>query len=228
MRILISDKIADKIKQSIEAGVWEPGVRIPSEKQLCQMFNASRISVRSALQKLAGQGLVKTIKGKGTFVYQSSTEQTVNHIHHQIFEFTITNKSDRINLFEFRKIIEVESAYIAALRADAAIIQALNDSVVRMRNAVTNEDTAKYDAEFHRLIAEATCNPFIIKLYYLLQDAYIQMFFQNVSLLGALGAHAHSKIITAIEMRNGDLAKKYMMEHLNNTMEYTASAGIYI
>lgn len=224
MKIMISDKIADQIIQSIETGTWEPGDRIPSEQQLCQMYGASRVSIRSALQKLTGQGLVKTIKGKGTFVNKIPTEQTQN----DIFEFSITNKSDRINLFEFRKIIEVESAYIAALRADAATIQALNDSVSQMRNAVTNEDMAKYDAEFHRLIAEATCNPFIIKLYYLLKDAYIQMFSQNVSLLGALGAHAHSKIITAIEMRNGNLAKKYMMEHLNNTMEFTASQGIYI
>ena len=49
----------------------------------------------------------------------------------EILPFYIKDKSDRINLFEFRMIVEVESAYIAALRADTAIIQALNDSAVK-------------------------------------------------------------------------------------------------
>lgn len=60
------------------------------------------------------------------------------------------------------------------------------------------------------------------------KDAYNQLFYQNVTVLGSLGAHAHMRIVTAIEMRNGVLAKKYMEEHLNDTMEYTASQEIYI
>ena len=48
------------------------------------------------------------------------------------------------------------------------------------------------------------------------------MFQQNVSVLGAAGAKAHLLIIAAIEARNGDLAKKYMQDHLNYTMEQTS------
>lgn len=223
MLIKVSDKIAEQLKQSIESETWTPGSRLPSEKQLCEMYGVSRVSIRSALQKLSGQGLVETIKGKGTFVSFSPPEQDCS----DIFSFSINSKSDRINLFEFRMIIEVESAYIAALRADTTIMQALNDSTKGMRDAVTNEEVTKYDAEFHRLIAEATCNPVIIKMFDLLKDEYIQMFSQNVSVLGAVGAQAHAKIVTAIEMRNGELAKKYMAEHLNVTMEQTASQGLY-
>ncbi|MGI6086223.1 MAG: FadR/GntR family transcriptional regulator [Acetivibrionales bacterium] len=221
MKIKISDKIAEQIKESINSKVWPPECRLPSEKQLCKMYGASRVSVRSALQKLSGEGLVETVKGKGTFVCSAA-----GYTHDDQIKFSITNMSDRINLFEFRMIIEVESAYIAALRANTSVIQALNDSAIKMRDAVTNEDVAKYDAEFHRLIAEATCNPVIIKIFDLLKDAYNQMFYQNVSVLGSFGAEAHRKIITAMEMRNGDLARKYMTEHLNDTMEQTASLRI--
>lgn len=223
MKIKISDKIAEQIKESINSEVWLPESKLPSEKQLCEMYGASRVSIRSALQKLSGEGLVETLKGKGTFVCSAPSE----HKHNDLITFSILNKADLINLFEFRMIIEVESAYIAALRANTTIIQALNDSAIKMRDAVTNEDAAKYDAEFHRLIAEATCNPVIIKMFNLLKDAYNQMFYHNVSLLGSLGAKAHMKIITAMEMRNGELAKKYMTEHLNDTMEQTASQEIY-
>lgn len=224
MEIKISDRIAEQLIQSIASKVWLPGTLLPSEKKLCEIYNASRISVRSAIQKLSGQGLVKTVKGKGTFVNLCLATQNLN----DILPFSILDKSDRINLFEFRKIIEVESAYISALRANTTIIQALKDSVIHMRDSETNEDAAKYDAEFHRLIAEATCNPVIIKIFDLLKDAYIQMFYKNVSLLGTKGVDFHIRIVTAIEMRNGDLARKYMAEHLNNTMEETASQGMYI
>lgn len=223
MKIKISDKIAEQMKQSIVSKVWPPESQLPSEKQLGEIYGASRVSIRSALQKLSGEGLVKTVRGKGSFVCSSPDENKSK----EILPFYIKDKSDRINLFEFRMILEVESAYIAALRADTAIIQALNDSAVKMRDAATNEEVAKYDAEFHRLIAEATHNPIIIRIFELMKDAYNQMFCQNVSLLGAAGANAHMKIITAIEMRNGELAKKYMAEHLTNTMEQTSSQGAY-
>lgn len=223
MKIKISDQIAESLIQSIKEGKLASESKLPSENELCQLFGASRISIRSALQKLSGQGLIKTIKGRGSFVCLSPFEEKND----EVFPFSITNKSDRINLFEFRKIIEIESAYIAALRADAKIIQSLNDSTKQMQDAVTIEEVSEYDAQFHRLIAEATCNPYIIKISNLLKDAYNQMFYKNVSVLGTLGAQAHMKIVTAIEMRNGELAKKYMSDHLNDTMEHTSSQGIY-
>lgn len=224
IKIKISDKVAEQLELSIKTGVWKPGTRLPSENQLCQMFDVSRVSIRSALQKLSGQGLVKTVKGKGSFVNSPKEEQNP----YDILSFSITDKSDRINLFEFRKIIEVESAYLAAFRASTEEIQALNEVSIKMGEANNNEDVARYDAEFHQLIAQSTSNSYIIKISNLLKDAYKQMFYQNVSVLGALGAQAHIKIVTAIEMRNGELAKKYMSDHLADTMEHTASQGIYV
>ena len=47
------------------------------------------------------------------------------------------------------------------------------------------------------------------------------MMVQNVSVLGADGCTAHLKIVAAIEVRNSELAKTHMAEHLNRSMEQT-------
>jgi GntR family transcriptional regulator, transcriptional repressor for pyruvate dehydrogenase complex len=64
----LSDKIVDQIKECIISGEWKPGERIPSENDLTKQLNVSRISVRDAIQRLIGMGVLKVRVGEGTFV----------------------------------------------------------------------------------------------------------------------------------------------------------------
>ena len=43
-KLLVSDEIYNKLLEKIMAGYWSAGERLPSEKQLCEMFSASRVS----------------------------------------------------------------------------------------------------------------------------------------------------------------------------------------
>lgn len=56
------------LKNRILSRQWEPGFKLPSERELCEQFNVSRITVRKALNDLAVQNLVHSVPGKGTFV----------------------------------------------------------------------------------------------------------------------------------------------------------------
>jgi len=60
--------VYNSIKEKIVIGGWYEGMLIPSESQLCEMYNVSRITIRRALKELEYSGLVKRIQGKGTFV----------------------------------------------------------------------------------------------------------------------------------------------------------------
>ena len=60
--------ISEKLRQQIEAGEYLPGEKLPSEHQLMETFDVSRITVRRAVANLVGQGLAKSQQGRGVFV----------------------------------------------------------------------------------------------------------------------------------------------------------------
>lgn len=59
------------LKRKIESKEWTPGMQIPTEEQLCKMFNVSRATVRNAVLELVRQGYLIRQQGKGTFVSDS-------------------------------------------------------------------------------------------------------------------------------------------------------------
>jgi GntR family transcriptional regulator len=61
-------RISSYLKQQIESHLLKPGSMLPSEKELCDQFNVSRITVRKSLSELRAQGLIHSVPGKGTFV----------------------------------------------------------------------------------------------------------------------------------------------------------------
>src|SRR4030043_1545111 len=59
------------LKRKIEGGEWPLGSQIPTEEELCSMFNVSRATVRTAILELVRQGYLKRQQGKGTFVFKN-------------------------------------------------------------------------------------------------------------------------------------------------------------
>jgi GntR family transcriptional regulator len=60
--------IAEELRREIESGKLEPGSQLPTELELRDRFNASRNTVRDAVNILVSRGLVTTRPGQGTFV----------------------------------------------------------------------------------------------------------------------------------------------------------------
>jgi len=68
----------------IESGEWQPSHKLPSERNLCEKYGISRITVREAIKELVRDGLIKSVPGKGSFVdsktvaaYKPNTSFTV-------------------------------------------------------------------------------------------------------------------------------------------------------
>jgi GntR family transcriptional regulator len=59
------------LKRKIESREWSIGSQIPTEEELCKLFNVSRVTVRTAVMELVRQGYLKRQQGKGTFIYKS-------------------------------------------------------------------------------------------------------------------------------------------------------------
>ena len=60
--------IAKDIQKKIEQGVFAPGQQLPQEVEMCKHYNASRITIREAMNQLVLLGLIIKRRGSGTFV----------------------------------------------------------------------------------------------------------------------------------------------------------------
>ncbi|TBL70121.1 FadR family transcriptional regulator [Paenibacillus thalictri] len=151
----IVDEVYEQIKNNIVKGVWKPGEKIPSENQLSSMFNVSRVSVRSAIQKLRAVGIISTRHGQGSFVSPSFHESIVNNL------IPIMNLSEKefLDMMEFRETIEFKCIDLAVLRADEADLDQIGKALDKMM--ASKDDYKKYssaDFEFHLAIAKASKN----------------------------------------------------------------------
>ncbi|TKC92354.1 GntR family transcriptional regulator [Trinickia terrae] len=73
-------QIKDELRARILDGRYAPHSRMPSESELCAMFDVSRITVRQALNDLQKEGLVFKLHGKGTFVSKPKAFQNVTSL----------------------------------------------------------------------------------------------------------------------------------------------------
>ena len=90
------------IKNDIRSGVYKTGDKIPSETELCQRYQVSRITVRNAINELVEEELLFKTQGKGTFVAEPKYVRPLNK------SLNFTNQCRQIGRKPSSKVISVE------------------------------------------------------------------------------------------------------------------------
>lgn len=72
--------IKQHICQKIESGEWEQNRKVPSENELAESFEVSRMTARRALQELTEQGILIRSQGSGTFVATFKSQSSLLEI----------------------------------------------------------------------------------------------------------------------------------------------------
>ncbi|XXM70734.1 GntR family transcriptional regulator [Lysinibacillus sphaericus] len=98
------EEIMTGLKQYIDNNGLKEGDKIPTEKELGDLFNASRISIRRAIKELVGEGTLKIVRGKGTFV--SAQRKEIHLLDLQGFSEGLTTDNDTItkDIISIRKV----------------------------------------------------------------------------------------------------------------------------
>ncbi|MBW6454351.1 MAG: FadR family transcriptional regulator [Trueperaceae bacterium] len=158
VRETLPDIAARELIAFVRTERLRPGDSLPSEAQLAERFGVSRPVIREALQILHGRGLIDARRHRSATVSRPSGGQIAAFVeHHLLFD-----RRGALTLLEFRRGIEMESAKLAAERADARSRAQLRRIVGAMAAAV--DDTATYvdgDIALHQAIATASENPLI-------------------------------------------------------------------
>ncbi|MBM3397282.1 MAG: FadR family transcriptional regulator [Betaproteobacteria bacterium] len=216
----LSDQVAAQLSAEIKQGRLAPGAKLPTEAQLVAQFQVSRTVVREAVSRLKSLGLVDSRQGSGVFVSVQPPFAPLN------FEARhAASQKAVIQMVEVRRALEAEVAALAAERRSARDLRAIEQAVLALDEAVrSGGDGVAEDVNFHRAIAEATRNPFLIQtLGYLSQFLHgaTQVTRANEARRGDFAAAVrteHQAILQAIQAGKPDLAREAAAAHMGNAM----------
>ncbi len=110
----VSDEVIDQLKQSILVGHFKAGDRLPSEREMAEEFQVSRVAIREALRALENSGFIATRQGVTGGAY--ITDLTFGHLASAFLDLFLANKISIPELYQVRLLIEPEVARLAALR----------------------------------------------------------------------------------------------------------------
>lgn len=214
----VSAQIADQIRTSILAGEFNPGDKLPPERELAELFGVSRPSVREALNMLSASGLVESYQGGGTLVKSLVETATGN----PLTELIRSERERALDVIEVRKGIESWTSYYAAQRALPDDVRKLETIVRGMeQNLQGMKPSEDLDANFHILIARSTHNVVWLHLMQHIFDAmkeFQQSVWRAVYLTEedhrVLFGH-HAAIFDAVQKRDPESARERMIEHLD-------------
>ena len=123
----ISDQVFDQLRELIFSGELNPGDQVMTERELCEVLNVSRTSVREAINKLVALGFLEQRQGQGTFV--RSLDQAAKIPLATVME---AKEATLIDLLEVRMGIECNSAALASQRASSEDLRCMALTIAEM------------------------------------------------------------------------------------------------
>lgn len=144
----ISDQVYDYLRGEIVEGKLVPGERI-SPEELAERLKISKMPIKEAIERLAGEGLLEVQSRRGTFV-------------------TRLDPAELAETFEVRCALEVLAGKLAARHITKADLERLRALIVAMEKSTAKTDVLVHleqNAEFHELIVKRSGNGKLLETY---------------------------------------------------------------
>lgn len=212
-----SDGIIRQIKDLIFDGHLKPTDALPSEKDLAGQFQVSRITVRDGLRVLESQGLINIKVGArgGAFVARPSTLPVSESLANMLRLKQATLR----HLVEARILVEPHVADIAARRATAEDLRAMEEAIAAARagRAAGDRYFIPTSVAFHLALAEAAKNPVL----FFTVNSFRALFHEALAALlpaddmAERAVDDHQRILEAIRARDGERARRLMQDHVS-------------
>src|SRR5215470_17901492 len=218
-----ADQVVAHVRGLIERKALRPGGRLPGERELATQIGVSRPTVRMGLHALAAMGVVRSRHGSGTYIPDGPPALGSEPLSFLAALHGFT----REEMYEARRILEVEAAALAAERATHEHLATLAEEVAGM---FANRDNPQlfllHDINFHRGVADAAKNPIVGTLVGMVSALYYERRRGAVERASDSdlrdAAEAHRRIYQAIRNRDSERARRAMNDHLMQAARYQA------
>jgi GntR family transcriptional regulator, transcriptional repressor for pyruvate dehydrogenase complex len=227
----IFQDLVDQIQAAILDGRLQPGDKLPSQRNLVDMFQTSRASIREALRVLEQKGLIEVKLGVsgGAVIKMAGTESITQ-------DLTLLMQQQRVSfdhLAEFRESIEGDVAALAARRAAPSDIQRLEDILTEAEACLREDEGTPYDfirmdIRLHIALAEIAGNPVFVAVMKMVHETilgfYDRFTFRRRVVLEE-NFHDLCSIVAAIKAGQAEKARDLALGHVRRFNRHMKDAS---
>ncbi|WP_432826009.1 FadR/GntR family transcriptional regulator [Dactylosporangium sp. CA-092794] len=215
-RTSLQEQVTEGLIELIQERNLRAGDQLPGSAELAEMMSVSLPVVREAIAGLAAIGLLERHQGRETTV----ATPNASHLSRLFSLRVIGSEVDDEKLQQFREIVEVGNARLAARNRTPEELAALDEALATLNSARTAEELHMADVAFHAAVARAADNdlceltlhslePLLRRLRRRVWNGWVNTGGEVTSIIDA-----HRTILTAIRDGDEDAAAAAMSSHL--------------
>jgi DNA-binding FadR family transcriptional regulator len=200
---------------------YEPGERVPSERELAERFKVSRGQIREALSYLEALRVIERRAKSG--VYMAAQDSSVEALALFAQLGIPLTAADVQQSVEMRRIHEIAAIRLACERRSDENLSRLREILVaEAAHIAAGQSMAEDDRQFHSEVIRATQNNVfarIVNIFYIMTSAQRSLYFRD-AVRSRQSHDEHLRMFAAIERQEADLAADLMTAHLKGVDSY--------
>ncbi|MDF2958403.1 MAG: GntR family transcriptional regulator [Paenibacillus sp.] len=209
------DEVVMQLQKKISSGDIPPGHKIPTEPELMEQFGVGRSTVREAVRVLVHAGLLEKKQGFGTYLNTNLIIQ--EPLDHRL------RRAEILEVFEVRRMLELEIAKLAAERRDDNDLAQMRGHLDKRAQAIQAAQVNDYlnaDICFHIAVAAASKNAVVIDLYRTFSTVLREALSKLVSGSLVHDPHElfHENLYEAIKKKDPSAAIHWTVQNLDQTV----------
>ncbi len=210
------DNIARNLIGFIASNEMAEGDKLPSERQLVEQIDASRLPLREALCMLKGLGVIQAHQGKGVFVKQVDLKNIFTMLSPLLQVQRGISISD---IMAVRYYLEPAIAIQAAEHRNEEDIREMQNCFQQMQENISDKKNfITPDLEFHTALARATGNMLFDLFVSVMHDLILQVqeTFPDQEASRKKSVQYHAEVLEAIINKDGQSAAEAMKKHIQD------------
>lgn len=208
----LSDLTTARIQEDILKGKYPIGEKLPTEKELMEIYQVGRSTIREAVKQLSISKILIVKQGSGTYVNKSQ----------MLSPSDILKKAKFDEINDVRRLVEGELIQRACQTATKKQLEAIDQSLQEKKKAILaeNKDSCiQADIAFHLNIAKAANHQVLLLLYQgfteMITDFFHEREPKGISFF-AMSYHLHEQLYLAVRDKKEKQAAKILDNILNN------------
>ncbi|MBQ8063585.1 MAG: FadR family transcriptional regulator [Clostridia bacterium] len=229
MKKSLTETIIEELKISILSGEYEVGEKLPTLRELADLYNVSRSVINAVVVDLETNGYIKIVPTKWIEVADWKNEGNLAILADQV-AFGLLDPSQLGDLLEARKLLEVECVRRACEKATKEQLGRLRALIIEEETEDDPKKRARYDLQFHYTICKLSGNMvygFVMKAFEASSVPLIERFYSDHEVY-AFVLEKHQCIADAIMAKDGreaELQMRLLLEHGETIIQNVLQGG---